>query len=206
MRLAQPAITILHLSDTHGKHKELTDLPEADILVHSGDFTLAGGDMEALDFIEWLCDLPYKHKIFIAGNHDDCMIDASLEGLPDNVHYLSDNSVSIEGITLYGAPMFVGMTIGNLEEIEHYAQIPNEINVLISHRPPLGILDSIDNNIHYGSALLLDKVTAIRPKLHLFGHTHDAYGLMEWKDITFSNASVTDWKYNIRYVPRVLKI
>ena len=29
-------------------------MPEADVLVHSGDFTLAGGDMEALDFIEWL--------------------------------------------------------------------------------------------------------------------------------------------------------
>lgn len=43
---------ILHLSDTHGKHRELTDMPSADILVLSGDFTLAGGDMEALDFIE----------------------------------------------------------------------------------------------------------------------------------------------------------
>ena len=37
---------ILHLSDTHSQHKELTDLPEADIIVHSGDFTFAkGSDM-----------------------------------------------------------------------------------------------------------------------------------------------------------------
>lgn len=31
---------ILHLSDTHGLHKNLRSLPEADVIVHSGDFTL----------------------------------------------------------------------------------------------------------------------------------------------------------------------
>ena len=33
---------LLHISDTHGRHKELQRLPDADILVHSGDFTLDG--------------------------------------------------------------------------------------------------------------------------------------------------------------------
>lgn len=28
---------ILHLSDTHGCHHRLKDLPEADVIVHSGD-------------------------------------------------------------------------------------------------------------------------------------------------------------------------
>ncbi len=199
-------MTILHLSDTHGKHRELADMPPADVLVHSGDFTLAGGDMEALDFIEWLCDLPYKHKIFIAGNHDDCMMDASLEGLPDNVHYLSDNDVTIEGVTFYGAPMFVDLIDGEVFEIEHYAMIPDGIDVLISHRPPLGILDSIDDKIHYGSSLLFDRVTAIKPMLHLFGHVHDAFGLKEWRGTMFSNAGLTDWKYNVIYTPRLLEM
>ena len=126
-------MTILHLSDTHGKHRELTDMPSADILVHSGDFTMAGGDMEALDFIEWLCDLPYKHKIFIAGNHDDCMLDATLEGLPDDVHYLSDNGITIDGISFYGTPMFVTFEDEDLKEIEHYEQIPDNIDILITH-------------------------------------------------------------------------
>lgn len=34
-------MTILHISDTHGKHHQLRELPLADILVHSGDFTMA---------------------------------------------------------------------------------------------------------------------------------------------------------------------
>ena len=81
---------LLHISDTHGLHNELKHLPDADILVHSGDFTLDGKEQEALDFINWLCDLPHRHKIFIAGNHDLCMYDAGINGLPDNVHYLKN--------------------------------------------------------------------------------------------------------------------
>ena len=51
---------ILHISDTHSKH-QLLNLPEADILVHSGDFTFAVADDEASDFMNWLGNLPYKH-------------------------------------------------------------------------------------------------------------------------------------------------
>ena len=199
-------MTILHLSDTHGKHRELADMPPADVLVHSGDFTLAGGDMEVLDFIEWLCDLPYQHTIFIAGNHDDCMMDATLEGLPDDVHYLADSGITIDGGTFYGAPMFAGMVDGDLREIEHYEMIPNDVDVLITHRPPLGILDSIDDKIYYGSSLLLDKVKTIRPKLHLFGHVHGAYGSTAWNGTSFSNAALADWKYNLRYSPQIIDL
>ena len=195
---------ILHISDTHNKHHELGFMPEADVLVHSGDFTLGGSDMEALDFLEWFCDQPYKHKIFIAGNHDDCMIDATLEGLPDNVHYLHNNGTTIDGVSFYGVPMLAEYVDGEMKLMEHYDHIPNKVDVLITHRAPLGILDSTDNNIHYGSSLLLDRVTALKPKINLFGHTHDAYGITDWNGMLFSNAGVTDWKYNIRYSPRII--
>lgn len=33
---------ILHISDTHGCHHRMRDLPEADMIVHSGDFTMTG--------------------------------------------------------------------------------------------------------------------------------------------------------------------
>ena len=68
---------ILHISDTHGKHHQLRDLPEADVVVHTGDITEDGTEEEVKDFIEWFCSLPYKHKIFIAGNHDDCLYGAN---------------------------------------------------------------------------------------------------------------------------------
>ena len=51
---------ILHLSDTHGYHRKLADLPPADVIVHSGDFTMTGSQEEAIDFLNWFCDLPYN--------------------------------------------------------------------------------------------------------------------------------------------------
>ena len=55
---------ILHISDTHGSHRRMDKLPNADILVHSGDFTMTGSEAEAIDFMNWFCDLPHKHKIY----------------------------------------------------------------------------------------------------------------------------------------------
>ncbi len=75
-------------------HRRLTSLPEGDVIVHSGDFTMAGTEAEALDFMEWFCDLPYRHKVFIAGNHDFCLRGASLEGLDENC--VSSNFASAE--------------------------------------------------------------------------------------------------------------
>lgn len=197
---------IVHISDTHGKHRELTNLPDADMIIHSGDFTFAGTDNEAIDFMDWYCDLPYMYKIFIAGNHDVCMLDATIEGLPQNVYLLNNTGVTIEGVKIYGVPMFAVFDGEELKEVEHYEQIPDNTDILITHRPPLGILDSIDDHIHYGSSILLDKVSNIKPRMHLFGHVHSAYRTIGWKGITFCNAGLTDWKYDIQYSPQLLEI
>ena len=95
---------ILHISDTHGNHYRLLDLPEADVVVHSGDFTMNGSEAEAIDFMNWFCDLPYRHKIFICGNHDDCLYGANIDGLDDNVHYLCNSGIEIDGLKFYGVP------------------------------------------------------------------------------------------------------
>lgn len=189
-------MTILHISDTHGKHRELVNLPTADVLVHSGDFTLGGSDMEALDFLEWICDLPYAHKVFIAGNHDDCMADGAIEGLPDNVHYLADSGVTIEGVKFYGVP-----TIMRHDKMqEDFGVIPPDTDVLITHRPPLCILDGNDS-LHVGSAALLGAIKKVSPKLHLFGHAHDSYGMVSWNGVSFSNACLVDDNYTLCRTP-----
>ena len=100
-------LKILHLSDTHGVHRRLRDLPEADILVHSGDFTMSGSEAETLDFLEWVCDLPYRHKVLVAGNHDACLYGAHPDGLDDNVHYLCGSGLEIEGLKFWGVPSFM---------------------------------------------------------------------------------------------------
>lgn len=200
---------LLHLSDTHGHHTELGKLPEADIIIHSGDFTMAGSETEAYDFMNWFCDLPYKHKIFIAGNHDMCMYGAySVDGLPDNVHYLHNSGVEIEGIKFWGVPLFMEDVMdGKL--LEYYKQIPDDTDILITHQPPRGMCDLADygNGLeHKGNWQLMERVGQLHLRYHLFGHEHDAYETKKMGNVVFSNASVMDSKYNLINKPKLFML
>lgn len=199
---------ILHLSDTHNLHRQLNNLPAADIVVHSGDMSMAGTGNEVIDFIEWFGALDYQYKIFIAGNHDYCLEEKDIKGiqqfLPENCFYLCNSGVKIEYLKFWGTPFFFSDDVsGNYLNL--IAQIPNDIDVLISHRPPLGILDNA-NNISYGCPDLLQKVLEVRPRYHLFGHIHDAYGIEESKYTTFANAALVDENYRLLNNPIVFDI
>lgn len=179
---------ILHISDTHGKHQILKDLPRADVIVHTGDITEDGTEEEVKEFVEWFCDLYYLHKIFIAGNHDLCLYGANIEGLPDNVHYLCNDSITIDGIKFYGAPMFLHDDLeGNFPKL--YSCIPDDTDVLLTHQAPLGILDEQDG-INYGDYYLYKRVIEVKPKYHLFGHLHHTEKTrMTFRGVRFSNAA-----------------
>lgn len=72
---SKKTVRIMFISDTHNKHRDLL-LPEnVDILIHAGDFTLRGKEHEVKDFSNWLGEVPIKHKIVVAGNHDLCFQD-----------------------------------------------------------------------------------------------------------------------------------
>jgi predicted phosphodiesterase len=59
-------------SDTHGRHDAIPahSYPEADVLLHGGDFTNAGEKEQIESFSKWLEAYPAKHKVIVAGNHD----------------------------------------------------------------------------------------------------------------------------------------
>lgn len=192
-------LSILHISDTHNLHRAMGTLPDADVLVHSGDFTMGGTEDEAIDFLEWFCAQPHRHKIFIAGNHDDCLYGATVDGLPDNCHYLCNSGVVIEGIRFYGIPMFVDDDIGGYYDT-HIADIPSDTDVLITHQPPLGILDDSEG-ICYGSRKLLERIGDTSVRVHLFGHVHTAYGTQRHKNRMFVNSSLVDESYVLSNTP-----
>ncbi len=184
---------ILHLSDTHGCHHRLQNLPEADVVVHSGDFCMVGSEQEAIDFVNWFCDLPYRHKIFICGNHDVCLYGADIDGLDDNVHYLCNSGIEIDGLKFYGVPMFMGDCISDRQS-RNYAKIPSDTDILITHSPAYGILD-LDDNINYGSEEILDRLTALNLKAHLFGHIHAQHGMKSLNGTIFSNGAIMNSDY-----------
>ena len=83
--------------------------------------------------------------------------------------------------------------------------IPDGVDVLITHAPPYGILDQ-DGSIHYGSYELLSRVTAVRPRIHLFGHIHKANGLEERGETVFSNAAMMDEHYGTLLEPHLINL
>lgn len=195
---------ILHLSDSHNCHNRLRDLPEADVVVHSGDFCMVGTEQEAIDFMNWFCDLPYRQKIFICGNHDACLYGANIEGLDSNVHYLCKSGIEIEGIKFYGVPMFTEDCISDRQN-RNYSNIPIDTDVLITHSPAFGILD-FDDNIHYGSEELLTRLSALNLRAHLFGHIHANHGITTIGNTIFSNGAIMNTDYTHLLNPIRLEI
>lgn len=181
---------VLQISDTHNRHHLLKAMPDADVIVHCGDFTDNGTEQEVLDFLNWYIALPYKHKIFVTGNHDLCLWDATgIEDLPGNVHFLQDCGCEIDGVK------FFGLAYNHSERL-----IPEDVDVLVTHEPPVMIMDET-NGIHWGNAPLRKRVFEAKPRYHLFGHAHEAHGKEEHEGIVFSNASMLDDFYQLKYKP-----
>lgn len=177
---------ILQISDNHNFHQRLTHLPTADVIVHCGDFTEHGTENEVLDFLNWFIELPYREKIFITGNHDLCLWDAeSIEDLPSNIHFLQDCGCSIDGV------VFWGLSYNHGE-----GMIPDGVDILVTHEPPIMILDK-SSNIHWGNTSLRNRVFQIKPNYHLFGHAHESHGIVQEADIVFANGAILDDQYNI---------
>jgi predicted phosphohydrolase len=63
-------LRLVLLSDTHQLHREV-DVPDGDVFIHAGDFTMFSRSMEAVvDFNDWLGELPHRYKIVVPGNHE----------------------------------------------------------------------------------------------------------------------------------------
>ena len=183
---------ILHLSDTHGLHHHILDFPPADVIVHSGDISHSGTACEILDFLNWFIGLPYPHKIFVTGNHDLCLWDAeSIDDLPGNVHFLQDCGCEIDGVK------FFGLAYNHPEEL-----IPNDTNIVVTHEPPMMILDK-SVGTHWGNSSLRKRLKEIRPRYHLFGHAHESFGTLKDGCTVFSNGSLLDERNKLIRKPRL---
>lgn len=181
---------LIFISDSHLAHRDSPSrfpvIPDGDILVHAGDATWMGTEEEIKQYADWFLKLPHRHKVSTAGNHDWLgQLNPALyrEILKADNHYiLIDESVELEGIKFYGSPF--SPRFGNWafplnagkDDEEKWAKIPNDTDILITHGPPLWIGDRCGNGDRAGSPALYKRVLEIRPKVHVFGHIHEAYG------------------------------
>lgn len=198
------------ISDTHYQHDQLT-LIGGDLLIHAGDVCNRGTESEVLQFLEWFAKQNYTHKIFIAGNHDWFFEQESEDYIqkiiPKEIIYLNDSGVCINGINIWGSPVqptFFDWAFNRDRGAaidKHWQIIPNNTDILITHGPAFGILDQTQDGSHVGCDDLLIKINEIKPKLHAFGHIHEAHGIREIDGTTFVNASVLDINYRNRNLP-----
>ena len=211
---------IVFISDTHNKHKHLTSkgmgniLGSGDYLIHAGDCTSMGSKNEITQFLEWFSNTDFKHKIFIAGNHDfgfEQQTDIAQEYKDMGVIYLFDNEVTIDGIKFYGSPWQPefhnwAFNLSRGEELaEKWEQIPNDVDILITHGPAYGILDYAPIGGHVGCEELYRKIVEVKPKIHVCGHIHDGYGQKNMGGIEFLNASVLNDRYEHAHKPIVVE-
>lgn len=198
------------ISDTHGKHEHLTSkaynniLGSGDVLVHAGDVSMMGKSHEIKSFLDWFSNTEYTHKIFIAGNHDWGFVketEIADEYKKKGVTYLFDSSVVIDGVKFYGSPWqpeFFDWAF-NLPRGEELAKkwnmIPDDTDVLITHGPAFGMLDWVMNGQRVGCEDLFNRVMQVKPKIHVCGHIHCAYGQKNFNGVEFLNASVLGERY-----------
>ena len=200
---------IVCISDSHGQHHAL-NLPEGDMILHGGDFTKRGTENQVREFLSWFSRLPYKYKVFIAGNHDflaEEEPDLFRFMIPENCIYLEDASTTIEGLKIWGSPYtpwFYDWAFNRHRGAEiqlHWEKIPDDTDILITHGPPAGILDKTFRNEPVGCDDLRKAIQRVKPRLHLFGHIHEGYGRFDKDGTAFINASVLNIQYQLVNAP-----
>ena len=185
---------ILHISDTHCQHDKINIPRDIDIIIHSGDFSNKKdsfrNESEAHSFLDWFSSLDIRYKILVAGNHDTS-IQARLitpkEIENRGIIYLENASVKIEGLLIWGSPytpLYGKWAFMKAEQelAPIWETIPDDVDIVITHSPPQGMLDltfdSDNNGTPYyrlcGSESLADRIDEVKPALHCFGHIHNS--------------------------------
>lgn len=174
---------IAAISDTHGAHAHLS-VPPCDVLVCAGDFTQRGSEAEVRSFVRWFAEQPGE-KVLIGGNHDhwaeSAPADMAALASGHKITWLVGEGAVVAGLRVWGSPMtpaWRSMAF-NLQRgpalAQHWARIPQDLDLLVTHGPPFRIGDrAVLGSV--GCADLRAAVLARPPRLHVFGHIHEAHG------------------------------
>jgi hypothetical protein len=132
-----------------------------------------------------------------------------LANLPDNVYYLENSSIKLEGINIWGSPVSPSFGYGwgfnkdrghDINEV--WSTIPMDSDIVITHSPIYGYNDRAQNtNQNVGCSDLYHRLHEVKPHLHFAGHIHEGHGWGtipykdEWGDIYTFNGSTCNLRY-----------
>lgn len=197
------------------------------------------------DFSSWLAGLPHPYKIVIAGNHEEVLDSGKNhltatqakaflfsrpgwnsaptgdDPLSPGCFYLENQALTVMGIKIYGAPQqpaFSDMAFNlyDAHELrEVWKAIPDDVQLLVTHGPPFGVLDDVNqsrfNPLYQGCQELAARVRQLQNvKLHVFGHIHEGYGVSDTErlspGVVFANASVAGTMHETANPPIIIDV
>ena len=203
------------ISDTHGHHEALGTL-SGDVLIHCGDMeSLFNKDVCAIANMDnWFGRQQFDHVLCTGGNHDLAIEQQIRLGNHQpfrNATFLNDAGLTLDGVKFYGAPW-----VPDLAHHAFYAddaalkvawsKIPNDVDVLLTHTPPAGMLDVSSRGLTLGCPHLRKRLGALRPTVHCFGHVHASAGQRKHRGVTYINATSVDSSFEIAHPPYVIEV
>lgn len=191
------------ISDCHEQWQDVV-IPECDLLISAGDYSYRGDRTIVRTYHTWLAQQRAKHIISLQGNHE-LWVEANFREALDivtaidrRIHFVAHDAIEIEGIKIYCSAVTPAFNdwAWNVERGEdiakHWASIPDDTEILVTHGPARGILDG-DN---LGCVDLTERITELdNLKLHVFGHIHGASGEIVLNKVKHVNAAICDEKY-----------
>jgi len=178
----------------------------------------------------------YDHIVMTPGNHDKVFAynekeaRAILNRIRGSFHLLINEDAIIDGKVFWGSPMsrwFYGQHWvfnfpdhnANFARARAHSRncwelIPDDVEVLITHGPALGILDECANGDLAGCPWLKERMCELKNlKLHVVGHIHEAAGQKMWSpsplsqsEIICVNASICTLAYKPTNLAQVVTI
>ena len=231
-------LKIVAMSDFHGTLPEITE--SADIAIIAGDLfplNIQFNKPKSQKWVEnvfahWVNIMPVDMVYLVGGNHDayfESISKANLQDLINACHgklvylenetadYFSDNGLLW---TIFGTPychIFGNWPFmrSNAYMSQRFKEIPEKVDIIISHDPPFGagdvdvILDTtifgLTPFIHLGNQPLRSRIASVDYKILFCGHIHSgAHTLDEtWKTV---NVSYLNEHYKPHYPPFYVEI
>jgi Icc-related predicted phosphoesterase len=232
---------VLCTSDIHGDLSELLYNTIRDIrpgvLTISGDIAQTSYIQPRSDvgqfawfedeFIPFCSTFPDMKVVMTLGNHDYVNVeeieDLLIEyGMDNRIFILINEMIIIDGVKFYGNPYSLNFNDWNYNTDEEgiykaCMNIPDDVNVFLTHQPALCTCDQIDEdyrkdnnlpaNVHLGSMSMRDIIVEQQPEYVITGHIHT--GSHRWKSLGDSkiiNASILNEEYNSVYEPVLIEI
>lgn len=210
--------TVYHIQGTINASGGVFLPCDIDLLIHAGDMSMMGTETEIEQFLKWYSSIRAKYKVLIAGNHDflfekQRMIAKDLLAKYPDIIYLETEEVVIEGIKIYGEPRQPwfhswAFNVERGEAIKRYWDaIPEDVNILVTHGPPKGILDMTMSGENVGCEDLLYRLPYLEQlKLVVFGHIHEHAGCELINGVYYVNASALNVRYQLQNRPQAFII